>query len=964
MKGITIATLGLSALALGLIATSGRNAVEGKAAEETLVERPLLGNQELVHGKILKGTIKEGVSTPTPYTFATNYQQNSMPSLLSNTSTYARLVVNAPTAGAYTYRISTYNSAASMPVRLFVNSLTEYTEHTLSSTWWNANALEYTDLTINLQEGVNVLITQWNDWGNLVTFSLPEDLTIVKFGSDIAGVYEGTDIARSETYIDDPQGTLLSQKALGYQEFRYNGSAEYESAALVEISPQNNTKSLDLDLTIGSLAGETGNLEVEVMNTGKAFEFQFESTTGEAMVNIPSYKLEEAGFFDGQPSIIRISSPIDSQNIRLNAVHESTFVTDDPFSNSKTVQGQELRDSVKINGRSLDLGDGSIPLDWSGSGIEFNLRGKGDVVADFSSTENTSNTRFVVEIDDSEPVYVVPTSITYLAKGLPDGDHRIRITKTSEANGNLYTLHSLTVDKEAVISPVSERQTKFLFLGASIVCGNQLSTEEGEDFYLSWANFTSRAYDADFQAIARSGAGLALGNNPVQDIFDYTSYLRSNEVFDKSSFTPDAIFINAGNNDLGFVENEEYNGPHAGTKEEKLDYFLSETKSFLTELRGLYPESKIVYLWGVGTNHGSHYGKLLESTVSELADDKLAFVNLDRENNGEVVTGTTIQGLSGHPTKYQCDLIAEAVSDAYSNLAGIEDPYRRRYEYQSFEAEDYIVTTDGSSASSHITAEADNAGQNWSGGKYAVSLSNRNIADVNAIETRAANIDHLAIPFDIKVAGTYTIQLGVATNTATSIAYALDDGAFSLLSGINSGDWCGGHGYHKDVETYLVPGQHVLYLTAPLTGWINYDYANIILEGNISPIIEEADAYSDLFLNKTGEECESSAISNDFPEALWNELKEGYENLSDEAKDLLCHDGNYQDMRDRYSFIAGKYGFDSFMSDSQGEVLPVNRLPGRGIGDINAAAIAAGSMLLIAGAAFIGLLAKRKGDRK
>ena len=969
MKAPQIAAIAL----FGLASAAGLNAKSATPVEaiaEGVNEYSFAFNQQIVHGKIFYNLIPETVSTPTRNTASTNYQQSGeMGTLDEANPTFSRIVVNAPTAGTYSYGISTYDATSNLAMRVYVNSVTEYSNVNLSNTtWWNKTGLQYSEFDVELEQGLNYIIVQWNSWGNLVTFTLPEELTLVDYGSDEEGTYSGTDIKFAETYIDDPLVSLAdTSSSLPYQELRYDASEEYEGAAYVEITPMDTTNSLDL--TISSETAGTGmSLEVKVMETGKSFvhTFDIEEAGVETVVNIPSYQLEAAGFFDNATSTIRVSNPVSGQKIRLTKVEESLSITDDPLAEYKTIAGDELKSSVKVNGRSLDL-EGGIALDWSGSGIEFILNGGGDVIADFSNEgSNASNTRFVVEIDGQDPVYVYPSAVTYIAEGLEEGTHTIRLTKTSEAHGNLYQLNSLRIDKDAIISKATDRDTKFLFIGASIVCGNQLSEEDGEDYFQAWANLVSRAHDADAQVVARSGSGLVLGENPLNTVFDYTSYYRDEAtLYDKSSYEPDAIFINAGNNDLGFVEKDSYSGPHAGTKEEKLQTLLTGTEEFISGLRELYPSSKIVYLWGVGTNHGAEYGEILKETVLGLNDPALSFVNLDGQDaEGNPITGMTIQGLSGHPSIYQCDQIAEKVSEAYSGLAGIEDPYIRRFDFETFEAENYIA----GDSTGHITVEEDNKAENWSGGKYAVSLSNNGISDVSDILPRATNIDHLAIPYFAKVAGTYEIQVGLATNSTTSFGYAIDDGAFALVENVNSGDWCGGHGFYVSLKVNLTRGEHTIYISAPLTNWVNYDYVNLLYADDASESLDAARGFANAFMAESGEICVDSAISNNFPESKWQEFAGEYGALDQTAKDIICSYDEFASLRERYTFIAEKYGYEEFMSDSNGDYLPVLRAladPNAGVNASYLAPVTAiGALIAGGGIAAFAVSKRRKGEKK
>lgn len=882
------------------------------------VEYSFWENQELVHSKVVQNKISSNISTLTANTVATNYQADNAHGFYTDNASYSRLVVEVEAAGTYDYGISTYDATADFPVNIYVNSYANKTSTILdNATWWQKNNLEYSTIPVELNEGRNVIVTQTWKWGNLVTFTLPETVKVVSFGSETEGTYSGTDLIRAEMYVEDPQTNVWDgSKALTYKELRYDASDEYRGATFVNLDLAETTKSLDFEVQVDQWSGELASLELQANGKSTAITFGDGTTTGEPFVaHVPSYALEELGISGEGKYSLRIINTDSAQKVRLNSITESTAVD---VVSGKVIAGDKLKSSVKINGRSLDLADGGIALDWSGSGVEFVMEGQGDVIANFSSKGNSSNTRFVVEVDDQDPVYVTPSAASVLASDLPEGTHTFRLTKTSEAAGNLYQLNSLTVDKDATLTPAEERDTKFLFLGASIVCGNQMGEVVGEDYYQAWGNLLTRAYDADAQTISCSGRGLIQGTlsesswaqdntKQITDIYTKTSFFRdASTEYDMDSFVPNAIFINAGNNDLSGSLLEKY-----GTTVEDIAQAAVDLTS---ELRALYKDASIVWLWGVGTNHGRNYGQVFEEAIAGIADENVAFVNCDETKGDEVVTGTMIQGLSGHPTQYQHDQIAEKLSAAYSDLKGVDDPYTRKYDFTRYEAEDYA-------SGGKINIEADDAAQNWSGGKYVGDLPNNEIEDIADVESKAANIGHIAIPVDVKETGVYEIQIGYATSANATFGISIDDGEFTELT-VNSGDWCGGHGVYETYTTTLYKGQRTIYLTAALSNWINYDYVNVLRIGSVEDsVYQAAKAYADHFLQVTGEECETSALDNDFDEAIWTTLASDYEALDPEVKDYIYYSDDFSAMRERYSFIMTKYGFTNFLTNASGTLL-------------------------------------------
>ena len=869
-----------------------------------MVEHSAFWDTQAVHTRLILDKIPDSVSVEWPNTIAVDTEASSAPALDSTTASFFRIVVEAPSAGIYSIELSTFSATWQMPLMVYVNGGTGKAASLNSTTWWQEGKLEYSSINVSLSEGRNVIIIQYYKYGNIVTYSLPEALSLVDFGSDEPGIYNQADFVFGECRQIEGTDLFDANAPITYGDLRYNtGNWEWKGTAGLRFTPLDTTRSLDVDVSVTG-SGLEGTLGVK-LNDGDIFNVTF--PIDEDTVHIPSYTLEEHGWKAGEENEIFFLNPVSGQTLSILGMSES-IVSDAKPGEGKVYEGAELKSSILVKGRSLEIEEG-IALDWSGSGIAFDITGGGDVRASFNALSNTMNTRFAVEIDGEFTGYAAPTENALLATGLSEETHRIELTKTSEANGGLTNLLSITVGEGATIAPASEKETKMLFLGGSIVCGNQMDENGDEDQYQAFANLLAKAWDADYQVVAASGRGLIQGTlgesgwaadntKQISHIWTKTSYFRDSEAeYAVDSYVPDAIVLNVGNNDIGQCEKF---GNTEGDVAAECAKFIEET------LLVKYPNAKVIFAWGIGTTHSDTATAAFQSAIEGIESPNVSFVNFDPQ----------IQGQGGHPSYYQHDYIASVISETLAEMTSEEDPYVRKYYWQSQEFEDATIKN-SPNAKLHVYPET--KGQNWSGNAYYGDLSNFS-GTIDEILPDGSNVGHAEFTFTVDRDGLYNLQLGYATSATVDIAYNADGGDFLLAEGLGTNDWCGGHGHYANLPIVLTAGTHVIRVTAPIgDGWANYDYLNLLYVAE-SEVVAEADAWAESFMSTTGPLCEDVTLGSiaSFPEDTWTELADSYALLSDEAKNLLVGAPDYEDMRARYGQIQPKYGYEDFLKTPLG----------------------------------------------
>ena len=888
------------------------------AAPEGMTEYSLYSSVQNIHAKALEEKVPTTISSEFVNTIATNYQQNSIPSLYASTASYIRFVVEAPAAGTYNIALSTYDATADLPVIVYTNSYENALSTTLGETsWWNKTELQYSTISLNLEEGKNAIVIQFNSWGNLVTLSLDDTLTLVDFSSQEDGVYNQADFTWNCTWVENPEESLWNPDI--FPEFTYlkqDGSSEYEGAATLSFAPQNDTKSLDFVIQVDETTGLENTLRFSLDGVEGDYTFVSQNQGGEETLHLPSYFLEDLGFVAGEETKLRITNPVSSQEIRVLEMRESNVIDEEPVVVEGIVyEGEALKNALLVHGRSLPLEQG-IALDWSGAGIEFNVEGGGEVRGNFDVISNSSNTRFAVEINGEFSHYFAPGSDSLIVSNLPEELTRIRLYKTSEANGNLVTLNSLThvplTEGEGVLSKVESTTTKkMLFLGASIICGNQMNADGDEDQYQAFATLLAKAWNADSEFVSVSGRGVIQGTlgesswaadntKQISDIWTKTSYFRDESAeYDLNSYVPDLIVTNLGNNDLGVCDT-------FGNTEEDV---AAAAVSYLETLKEQYPSTKIIFTWGLGTVHTATAAETFRAAIEGMNNPDVAFLDFPPQ----------LQGQGGHPSYYQHDYIAQEISRLYSEMTGEEDPYTRRFDWKSYEAEE------GKLEGASISTEAPGSGQNWSGSAYVGSFSSNSFS-LDEIASDGSNVSHIKLQIEVEKDGVYELQIGYATQVDTDIAYNVDGGDYTLVENLNTDDWCGGHGHYAVSQVSLTAGTHTLIMTGPIgSGWLNYDYVNTLYLSSSTSVLE-ADSYSESFLSITGESCDPSGEAI-FPSDTWEELATSFEALSDEAKSLLVSSPKYFALRERYSYIQAKYDYRDFLVSSQGRVAEKINVP-------------------------------------
>lgn len=591
-------------------------------------------------------------------------------------SSFARMVINAPFTGTYPIKLNAKHFDQSYKMRLYVNTINlEYKQDfTVTNTESWSDEIKSASVDISLNKGNNVVFVQVINWGAMSSITVPVECNIVKPASTVSGEYRSNDFIYQATRITNKDKLVIPDATMQYEALSHNINPDYEPAAILHFEPANTTKSLDVTVKVTEKNNNSAGLTVRAgMNPNGDNSWNYDlsavSLNTETIVHVPSYFLDAAGFVVGSKNNVRFSSA--EGKIEVVKVKEST---QSDTADYQVINANKIKQLTIVRGRNID-NSSYVGLDYTASGIEFDITGGGKVTANMEVCPNVFNvkasgaspTHIAVEIDGVFQQYVSPSSNTILANNLSASKHNIRIYKTSEALNDVINLTSLKIDNNATISKPTKAY-KFEILGDSITCANQVDPVTGyENGYLSYAVELSRSYNADFNIVSASGRGLKVGYNveegwagswlnQIKDMWDYSSYARDKgeSKWNKNSYVPDVVICNLGNNDLGdFFIN---------TQTITIKMFTDEVKSFSTKLRGAYPNAKIIWTYGafVNRNFESEY----RAAVASLNDSNTAFVYLDEKGGG----------MDHHPNEAQHKEIADALSAQIASMLSVSDP--------------------------------------------------------------------------------------------------------------------------------------------------------------------------------------------------------------------------------------------------------------------------------------------------
>lgn len=290
----------VAVLSLGLLLTS-ITLIEVKEVSANTVYEKL----EIEDMQLNKARIKTGDSDSNGKHVETYWQQEPLDTFDKLTDiTFARTVLDAPTAGEYTFQIHCKNETGggSITLMLYVNG-TGY-EVTVSGT-----SYQTVDKTVTLEKGSNSIVLAWVNWGYFDYINYSNELKVVK--QSAGNKYYAFESALNEVQLSPTTAFHAPKASLYTAPIVYDsGDEEWQGSATFTVDAASTIKSINLHYYAMEYNNGKAMLGMSI-NGGKEVEIDLSgSKTAEELVKSISEKaLTEAGFKAGQKNVIKFRQP-------------------------------------------------------------------------------------------------------------------------------------------------------------------------------------------------------------------------------------------------------------------------------------------------------------------------------------------------------------------------------------------------------------------------------------------------------------------------------------------------------------------------------------------------------------------------------------------------------------------------------------------------------------------------------
>ncbi|MCP8897694.1 SGNH/GDSL hydrolase family protein [Gilvimarinus xylanilyticus] len=220
-------------------------------------------------------------------------------------------------------------------------------------------------------------------------------------------------------------------------------------------------------------------------------------------------------------------------------------------------------DQLRLQGRFWPVASSALAFTWPGSAFEYRFSGTQSSV----NLQVSERMRFWLELDgEGRELWVEPGQKHYqLAKGLPLGEHQIRVTRLAESFTGVAQLQGLPDTDGQLLAAPAAPERKLLVIGDSITAGYGVEGESKDCSYSQQTSNPLKAYaglsaselNADIHTIAWSGIGVwrSYGEEePKSPTIAERRKLILGDDFDtpwnSANYQPNAVLINIGTNDF------------------------------------------------------------------------------------------------------------------------------------------------------------------------------------------------------------------------------------------------------------------------------------------------------------------------------------------------------------------------------------------------------------------------------
>lgn len=230
---------------------------------------------------------------------------------------------------------------------------------------------------------------------------------------------------------------------------------------------------------------------------------------------------------------------------------------------------------------------------------------------------------------------------------------QIEIFKRTEGHEGGTYFHGLKLaDNAKLLVPPKRLNKRIAFFGDSVTTGMGNEAPDNspdnnsvdKNHYWSYASITARALNAEHHTVSSSGIGFMISwfDHAMPDVYDQISGVGNNDTqWDFSSWQPDVVVVNLGQNDSWLIDNEKRIQP---SKTEIINAY----KKLIKKLQAKYPKAKFICAMGsmdITAPYKSHWPSYIKAAVAQL----------NSENSGDNIELITFKHTSftKHPRVHQ-----------------------------------------------------------------------------------------------------------------------------------------------------------------------------------------------------------------------------------------------------------------------------------------------------------------------
>lgn len=277
---------------------------------------------------------------------------------------------------------------------------------------------------------------------------------------------------------------------------------------------------------------------------------------------------------------------------------------------------------------------------WPGTSVTINFQGTG-ISALLQDEKGLNFYNVIVDKGQITKIQLGTGKQMYvLAKNLPAGKHTLQLFKRTEWEEGTTRFYGIepAANTQLLKAPVPKKR-KIEFYGNSITSGyaNEDTVEADGDSpegkyknnYLSYAAVTARHFNAQYHCTSKSGIGVLVSWFPMimPEMYNRLNPNNEHSKWDFSSYQPDVVVINLGENDaslIGHPENEHFKY-RFGTQKPSTSTIIEAYQKFYGTIRSKYPNATIICALGdmSATRPGSPWSGYITQAVSNLKDPKM-----------------------------------------------------------------------------------------------------------------------------------------------------------------------------------------------------------------------------------------------------------------------------------------------------------------------------------------------------